>query len=1102
MLAENTIYDALRIFANEVTAKSGSVISGEPEEQLRAPFEALLQVAGNALGMDVVCIGEVHLQQRLGKPDYAINAGGLLAGYAELKAPGKGVTRRRFQGHDRHQFDRFKQLPNLLYTDGNEWTLYRYGIRQHPIVRLAGDVASDGGQAVTAQNANKLLPLLGDFLAWEPVIPTVQRDGQDTLDVKELVRQLARLCKFLRDDVAESLLDESSPLRNTAEGWRQLLFPNAPDARFADAYAQTVIFALLLARSLGAGAADSLTLDNARSALQGPHNLISAALEALTDSQARAEIAPAVDSVLRLVGAVPVDALAADADPWLYFYEDFLAEYDPKLRKDAGVYYTPIEVVRAQVRLIDDLLVNHLGQTQGFAAPGVITLDPAAGTGTYLLGVIEHTLRQVADRQGAGAVPGVAAQLARNIHGFEIMVGPYAVTELRVANALRAAGAGQPDDDVQIYLTDTLESPNRQPMQGYFGPAQALSQEHERALRVKKDVNVLVCLGNPPYDRHTADAAGGWVRYGEDGEDSADYRPILKDFLEPALASGYGVHIHNLYNLYIYFWRWALWKVFEQGDTDEPGIVSFISASSYLDGDAFAGMREHMRRVCDDIWILDLGGEGRGTRRDDNVFNIQTPVAIAVAHRNGAKAEDKPAKVKYARIYGTRSEKLSFLDGITDASKVVWKDCPDDWQAPFRPSGQGRFFDSPLLKDLMPWQQSGVKAGRTWVIAPTEDALTDRWQTLLFAGVSQRKELFKDSPTGRKVHEPANQLPPSRESLLPIARLTQDGATPAVIRFSYRSLDRQYIFQDARLLDRPSPTLWHSYSPTQLYLTSLFSQPLGFGPALGASALIPDLDNFRGSYGAKSVLPLYRNADATEPNILPGLLERLSATYGLAVTPEDFVAYVYGIMAHPAYTERYYRELDTREVRVPLTRDGNLFERVRVVGARLLWLHTYGELFAPEGASRGQVPNGAARNTVPVPNDADGYPESFHYDPAQQTLYVGTGEFSPVTPEVYEYEVSGLKVVQSWLKYRMRDGAGRKSSPLDEIRPTRWPAQFNDELLQLIWVLEATLAIYPEQQELLNSVVAKECFTANDLPAVPAGMRNPPPTPTAATRLV
>ena len=142
MPVASEIYDALRAFADAVTAKFAGAAAGEPEEQLRAPFEDLLQAAGAAMGRNIVCVGEVRLGHRLGKPDYGIEEGGLLTGYAELKAPGKGVVRRRFAGHDLEQFDRFTQLPNVLYSDGNEWALYRYGQRERPPVRLAGDVAA------------------------------------------------------------------------------------------------------------------------------------------------------------------------------------------------------------------------------------------------------------------------------------------------------------------------------------------------------------------------------------------------------------------------------------------------------------------------------------------------------------------------------------------------------------------------------------------------------------------------------------------------------------------------------------------------------------------------------------------------------------------------------------------------------------------------------------------------------------------------------------------------------------------------------------------------------------------------------------------------
>jgi predicted helicase len=167
-----------------------------------------------------------------------------------------------------------------------------------------------------------------------------------------------------------------------------------------------------------------------------------------------------LDLLLRVIAEVPPATFVGPKDPWLYFYEDFLAAYDPKLRKDTGAYYTPVEVVHCQVRLIDDLLVNRLNKSLGFADPGVVTLDPAVGTGTYLLGVIEHALNQVEEEQGEGAVAGQAATLAKNLYGFELMVGPYAVAELRVSRALRDRGASLSADGTHIYLTDTLESPH------------------------------------------------------------------------------------------------------------------------------------------------------------------------------------------------------------------------------------------------------------------------------------------------------------------------------------------------------------------------------------------------------------------------------------------------------------------------------------------------------------------------------------------------------------------------------------------------------------------------------------------------------------------
>ena len=1084
MSSADMIVAALVHFAVDVQAKLSQVTHGEPEDQLRAPFEQLMNSVAASFNLPLVLTGETPLPDRLGRPDYAVHVHGALVGYVELKAPGVGASASRFRGRNKQQFQRFAAVPNMLYADGNEWALYRSGELIGRVMRLDGDIVAEGGTAVTPQAAAKLTALLHEFLGWTPFIP--QTKGR--IDLRGFAELLAPLCRMLRDDVRDALANPRSPLVHLAADWRQLLFPDASDEQFADAYAQTVTFALLLGRSEGA---DPLSLQTAERVLAAQHSLLSRALEVLTDRAVRLQIGASLDLVERVIAAVPPASLSLSPtdDPWLYFYEDFLAVYDPELRKAAGAYYTPVEVVRAQVRMIDDVLRFRLGKSLGFADPSVTTLDPALGTGTYLLGVIDHALHQVQVRYGAGVVPGHATDLAHNVYGFELMVGPYAVSELRVTRALQDYGARLPADGTHIYLTDTLESPQTTPGQSGFY-YRVMADQHAKALEIKQSKPIVVCLGNPPYDRHAAAhddnraGTGGWVRWGEEGtEDTA----ILESFLAPTKAAGYGGHLKNVYNLYVYFWRWALWKVFEQAP-ELPGIVSFITASSYLDGAAFVGMREHLRRVSDTLWIIDLGGEGRGTRKEENVFNIQTPVAICMAFRAGAINRDQPATVYFKRITGSRAAKLAALDAITNIQAVDWQACPTDWHAPFRPAGKGLYFAWPLLTDLMPWQHSGVQLKRTWPIAPDKDTLERRWQALLQA--PDRAVAFKESRDREISSQPAALFDDGRTET-PLERLSRDAPLPVMQGYAYRSFDRQWMFADNRLGDYLRPDLWRVYSSKQVYFSSLLTKDIGKGMAITVTSYLPDLDHFSGR-GAKDTVPLYRNAEATEPNLHPDILETLGATYGRKLSAEDVASYIYGVLAQPAFTATFHDELASRELRVPLTKDGALFEQARTLGARLIFLHTYGERFAEQGNQTGQIIYGRIRALTPVPNTAEGYPENFEYDESSQTLYIGAGSFGPVAPEIYYFEVSGLKVVQSWLGYRMKAGKGKKSSPLDDIRPQYWTSQFTAELMELLLTLEQTIQLYPEQAQLLEAIIAGPCFSAEDFNEVPDELRKPP----------
>ena len=659
------------------------------------------------------------------------------------------------------------------------------------------------------------------------------------------------------------------------------------------------------------------------------------------------------------------------------------------------------------------------------------------------------------------------------------------MAHLRVSERIQAHGGVLSDDGAHVYLADTLESPHAATPGLMALSLRALIDEHERARRIKAETRVLVCLGNPPYDRQVIDLdddatqrKGGWVRFGEPDSQSdapGDARPLLEDFLDPVRQAGAGGHLKNLYNDYVYFWRWALWKVFDS--TNGPGVVSFITAASYLRGPGFAGMREVMRRTFDELWIIDLEGDSLGARETENVFNIRTPVAIAVGVRHGPPAPDEPAAARYVRLTGTAEEKLARLDEVHGFEDIEWQRCFTGWREPLLPEGNGDYYSWPLVTDLFPWTISGAQTKRRWVIGESTDVLERRWWALL--ATSDRPRAFRET-RDRHVDKTYMDFRTGRR-LDALANLDTDIPCPLLERYTYRSFDRQWLIADSRVADFIRPVLWHAHSNRQVYLTSLLTNVLGLGAAATVSAHIPDLHHFC-NRGGKDVIPLWRDADATEPNVTAGLLQAVGEALGHPVMPADIFAYAYALLASPAYVDRFSEELTVPGPRLPLTKDPALFRRAVDIGSELIWRHTYGERFAAADRRRGSVPPGSARCERPVGETPDAYPEGFEYNENTQTLLVGAGRFAPVSREVWQFSVSGFSVVRAWLGYRMRDGAGRKSSPLDEIRPERWTAQFTRELLELLWVLEATVEQQPALAQLLAHVVAGPCFTATELP--------------------
>jgi len=1061
---------------------------GQPEDQLRNPIEQLFAALAVECGLPagaVVLVGEKSLSELRTRPDFAVQRQKALIGFIEVKAPGKGADPRKFKdAHDKDQWAKLKALPNLIYTDGNALSLWRNGHIVGEIAKFDGDIEESGA---ALEPPPLLVALIEDFLTWEPIAPK---------GPKELAATAARLCRYLRDEVIEQLGIKNAKLSDLKDDWKALLFPDADDAKFADGYAQAVTFGLLMAKSRKLSLDDGL--DDVAKELGKTDTLIGTALRLLTEQDL--SLGPSLATMVRVLEKVDWDTIAkGDPEAWLYYYEDFLETYDNRLRKLTGSYYTPPQVVQAMVRLCDEALKSsaRFGVAQGLASNQVHIADPAMGSGTYLLAIVRAIAERVKADEGEGAVPGALAEAAKRLYGFELQFGAYAVAELRLlAEMIALEAEGSP----RLFVTDTLSDPYADIETG-TGIYKEISRSRAEANKIKREQPITVVIGNPPY-KEKAKGRGSWIESG--GNRSAPF----KDWIPPADWK-VGAHAKHLRNLYVYFWRWAAWKVFEQGaggrDREPPvaeklsGMVCYISVSGFLNGPGFQKMRSDLRRDCDEIWVIDCSPEGHQPEVATRIFQgVQHPVCIMLASRSPANDPAKPARARFrALVKGRRDEKFKQLETISLDSKG-WSECPNGWREPFLPVAAGGWADFVPLEAMIGDSGSGVMPGRTWIIAPDTESLDKRWGKLIDEpDKEKRADLFHPHlrnglPGDKHIAKVGNGLGAFQKPLESIEfglqnagsgdtdianRASRSIAFTKPIRYGFRSFDRQWIVPDNRLINQANPRLWEAYGTQQVYFSALARTSPQGGPALTATNHLPDLDHYNGRGGR--IFALWKDATATEPNISDGVLKALTKAYGATVDPVDVFAYVAALLAHPAYTERFKPDLIRPGLRVPLTADAKLFAEATKLGREVIWLHTFGERFA-DGHRAGppRVANDAPTNPKDgrIPSTPDGFPDSLGYDAGLKRLKVGTGYIDNVSPAVWAYEVSGKNVLRQWFSYRKKDrerpqiGDRRPPSPLGDIQPDHWLPEYTSELINVLNVLTLLVELEPRQADLLKRV--------------------------------
>lgn len=1095
-----TLDEAVSKFGATAKSKlSNPAVTGQPEDQLRAPLETLIADLCAVIGPaadGTVAVGETSLADLMTRPDYSVTRKGALIGHIEVKAPGKGADPRKFTDkHDKGQWEKLKALPNLIYTDGNAFSLWRDGVRAMEIIVLDGDVETSG---TSLKAPATLTVLLSTFLDWNPIPPRTP---------KQLAETSARLCRLLRDEVTEQLDLEAPALVGLREDWRQLLLPEASNADFADGFAQAVTFGLLMAKARDIDLSGGI--GPAAKTLSQTNTLIGSALKLLIEPTTDAHLLEtSIDTLVRVLDVVKWKTLSkGQPEAWLYFYEEFLQAYDTSLRKKTGSYYTPPEVVTAMVRMVDEALLSptRFNLPRGLASSEVTLADPAVGTGTFLLGVLNRIAKTVEGEEGAGSVPAAIQASLKRLIGFELQFGPFAVAQLRLLAEIADLTQADPDKTdatgLRLYITDTLADPDEE-TQWVPQSVAGIAQSRRDANAIKRKEAITVVIGNPPY-KEKAKGLGGWVENRGPG-----LKTPLDDW-QPPVEWGVGAHAKHLRNLYVYFWRWAAWKVFGgdpfRGGTDKTvvedwtrrqGVVCFITVAGFLNGPGFQKMRADLRRDADEIWVIDCTPEGHQPPVSSRIFEgVQQTVCIVMALRKRPDSQAGPARVRVRSLpEGARTVKFLALNaiGLDDAG---WTDAPTDPRAPFLPAAAATWGGYPGLEDLFVYHGSGVMPGRTWVVAPDAQSLKDRWRRLVAEKDAARKSVLfhphlrDDKPGDKHVDKSVKEgLPGHEKRTQAVAKDTGDMVTPT--RYAFRSFDRQWIVPDARLINQPNPTLWKQHSNEQVYFTALSRSSPKDGPAFTIAGLVPDLDHFKGSFGGR-VLPLWADAAATQANLTANALRVIGETLGTIVQPNAMMAYIAAVAAHPGYTSRFRENLKQPGLRIPITADRGLFDETVVIGREVIWLHTFGERFAdgrPAGAPRvtegpePTIPKGGALPTTlaEMPHDLD-------YDPGAQRLKVGTGFIDNVSQAVWDYEVSGKSVIRQWWSYRRQDrskppmGDKRPPSPLSLIQPTEWLSEYTTELLNVLRVLTRLVSLEPAQAALLAKIVKGPTLDAEDL---------------------
>jgi len=616
-------------------------------------------------------------RQSCGAPDYILTKKDIPVGFIEAKDIGDKDLEGKKKSVNQEQFDRYKaSLNNLIFTDYIDFHLYNDG---EFITKIAIAEITEKGIVALPQNFARFENLLRDFCT---------HIGQNIKSSKKLAEMMAGKARLLSIVIEKALTsdethNEDSTLKEQMNAFKNILIHDITPKGFADVYAQTIAYGMFAAR-LHDPTLDTFSRQEAAELIPKSNPFLRKLFGYIAGPDIDDRIKWIVENLAEIFLACNVDEILKNygkttkmEDPIIHFYETFLAEYDPKLRKARGVWYTPAPVVNFIVRAVDDILKTEFDLPQGLADTSktkisvntqtpdnrsssgykqikqevhkVQILDPATGTGTFLAEVIKHVNKKFKGQEGIWSGY-VENHLLPRLNGFELLMASYAMAHLQIDLLLKETGfTPTKEQRTRIYLTNSLEEYH--PDTGTLF-ANWLSSEANEANHIKRDSPVMCIIGNPPYSGESANK-GDWIL-----ELMQDYKkePGGKEKLKERNSKW-------INDDYMKFLRYGQHFIEKNGS----GVLAFINPHGFLDNPTFRGVRWNLLKTYDKIYTIDLHGNSKKKEVcpdgsiDQNVFDIMQGVAITVFVKTGKKKQNELGKVFHYDLFGKRDFKYDFL---------------------------------------------------------------------------------------------------------------------------------------------------------------------------------------------------------------------------------------------------------------------------------------------------------------------------------------------------------------------------------------------------------------------------------------------------------